>query len=361
MKQLFAVLIMITYIACTADTEVASTTEEAPQTARSEYISTGPIETMTIAHPVECVGRIEIPPSDLYSVHSRATGFVKTLNILPGDRVKKGALLAEIENPEFIGMQRELYELRHTLKTAQSRFDRQQQLADKNATTAKQYEEAYGQLAVTRASYYGLYEELTQQGFEIDTSTTEVTYVKTLKILSPVSGYVTAVNTNMGQRIDPHDMLCEVASRDHLHLELFVLERDINSVEIGQKVRFTTSDGSEVFNAEIVKLNAVIERATGTVMVHCHIDGEHDDQHFKGGTFARATIQTAPREVMGLPSDALVRNGNLWYGFVVDQDGFRQVQLDEVVTMEDFASFAIPPGLETAEWVRGGAYYIESD
>ncbi|MCB0586060.1 MAG: efflux RND transporter periplasmic adaptor subunit, partial [Phaeodactylibacter sp.] len=63
-----------------------------------------------IASYVECSGMIDVPPSNIRSVHSPVTGFVQGVKHLPGEYVRRGDLLATIAHPELIRQQRDFLE-----------------------------------------------------------------------------------------------------------------------------------------------------------------------------------------------------------------------------------------------------------
>ncbi len=292
------------------------------------------------------------------SCEARANGYVTDLTKLPGDRVRKGERLIEIENPEFITLQRNTIELRHLYTTARSHYLRQKTLAENNATTARQFEQSRGEYNVARSNYHGALIELESIGIQMDTLTEAPAYQRSIVIYSPVNGQISNVQTNMGQYIESHNELITITSEDHIHLELFVLEKDIDKVSLGQSVTFSSSTSHQTtFEAEVVKINSIADRNSGTVMVHCHILS--DEVRFKGGTFAEALIQTESQEVSGLPRNAVVNLGGTWYGYILRNDSYQQVALSNTTDHGDFISFAPTPEQESATWVTGGAYYIQ--
>ena len=352
-------LIACLWLGCSNNQTVQDELSNAtPHQFVTDKISTGPLQRTLLTQTIECTGKIEIPPSDVYSIHSRAEGYVSSLIKLPGDRVTRGEDLLEIENPQFIGMQREVYEMQHLYETAKSQFGRQRVLFEKDATTAKQFEQARGQYLVTRSNYLGLLAELESTGIQIDTSSKSPEYQKSIQILSPVNGRISAVSTNMGKYVESHDELMTITADDHIHLELFILEKDIDKVRLGQRVEFSiSSSAGNVYNAEIIKINSVTDGRSGTVMAHCHILTE--GLNLKGGVFATAQIELEAEELVGLSREAVVQIGNERYGYVVSDDEYTQVRLLNAIDHGDFISFEPTPEQIDAVWVTSGAYYIQ--
>src|SRR5690606_8980713 len=76
----------------------------------------GTIETKTFARQIKANGYIDVPPDQKASVSVKLGGFVKSVTILPGDRITKGKVLFTLENPEFIQLQQEYLENHAQLK-----------------------------------------------------------------------------------------------------------------------------------------------------------------------------------------------------------------------------------------------------
>ena len=62
--------------------------------AMNANVRVGKIEEKSIEPKIYATGRIDVPPKDLISIHSRTKGFIQQLFVLPGDHVGKGKILA---------------------------------------------------------------------------------------------------------------------------------------------------------------------------------------------------------------------------------------------------------------------------
>ena len=70
-------------------------------------ITIGKIEKKNLSSVVRASGQLEVPPQNRAEVTTLISGVVKHIYVLEGNYVKKGQLLATIENPEFLRMQQE--------------------------------------------------------------------------------------------------------------------------------------------------------------------------------------------------------------------------------------------------------------
>ncbi len=308
-----------------------------------------------VQHKIDCTGMVDLPPTELVFVHSRTSGFVKKLKYIPGDYVKKGSLLATIENPKLIEEQRMWMEAKAELDYAKIDFERVRQLKESNATSEKKYQEALARKNKLEATYSGLKSELVALGINISRLEQEGVFQSSISVFASTSGYVHSVDVNLGQMIQPENKLMEIANKEHMHLELNVLSKDAPFVQKGQKVQFVLPSGDKVYEAEVVKINPLIDPETNTMNVHCHIE-EHKDPAIKPGVFANAKINGAASSQTGLPTDAVIKQGDLYFAFRVVGDEVKKELLKNPSVHSDWVTFSNSP---EGQWVVAGAYYLD--
>lgn len=333
----------------------AATTSSSTTTAATT-ISSGPLLERTVEQNIACTGSIHIPPTDLLSIHSLVAGQISDLQYIPGDYVKKGALLARVTHPNLLEKQRLLLETKAALTAAEQSLARQKTLAEGEATTAQDVEISQAKVRSLQATYQGLRKELSQVGIHLSSLEEEMNYQTSVAIYASGSGYVHEVFVNQGQMVEPGMPLLEIADKSHLHLELDVPVRHAATVEKGQKISFSFPGSSLKGTASIVKINPMIDTQTNTLRVHAHIDDEVPSERIIPGLFVEASIRSSSQTVKGLPRDAVLKTGAAYFGFLKTADGYEKIQLEQVVDHGDFVSFSNAP---KAEWVTGGAYYLE--
>jgi cobalt-zinc-cadmium efflux system membrane fusion protein len=320
-------------------------------------ITTGPVQTKLVSQDIVCTGEIAVPPTDLISVHSRFSGQVSDLKYLPGDYVRKGAQLLRISNPEIIDKQRKLLEYRAQLATAHQALERQQTLAAGEATTAEQLSISEGAVALLSASYAGLKKELEVYGINVTALEEEGNFQSSVGVYAAGSGFVHAVTTNRGQMISPTDELLQLASTDHLHLELSVPSRSVAGLREGQTVTFTTPFNGMTGTAKVEKINPMVDANTATLNVHCHFETKLTEG-LVPGLFLNAIIHAGEQELRGLPLSGTTREGEQYYGYRQVAGEWQKTLLPKAVLLDDFVTF--DPGNDAkVQWVTGGAYYLE--
>ncbi len=224
--------------------------------ARAAFFSAPPPPTFAVAE----VSRADLEDSVLasgtidaierVSVGAQATGQLKSLKVELGDRVKRGQLVAEIDDltqqNELRNAQAALQTRRAeraakvaTLKQAELAFKRQRQMLAADASSREAYETAEATLAVTRAEIASLDAQIAQAEIQVDTAQVNLGYTR---IVSPIDGMVVAVVTKEGQTVNSIQSaptIIKVAQVDTMTIKAQISEADVTRVKPGLPVYFT--------------------------------------------------------------------------------------------------------------------------
>src|SRR5665648_685387 len=114
--KISVVLLVATVIACgnsTENEENENIIELTDAQLKNTQIVVGKAQLRTLGSEISVNGIIDVPPQGNISINIPYGGFLKFTEMLPGSRVKKGQLLAVIENPEFVDIQQEYLSLIH--------------------------------------------------------------------------------------------------------------------------------------------------------------------------------------------------------------------------------------------------------
>lgn len=355
MKYLFPLfLFAFSFPACKQEAPTEISVEQPVAVTPNKAVTTGPVERRMISKSIPCTGTIEVPPSDRISVHARTSGQVSGLRLIPGDYVRKGAVLCRVTNPELIPLQRQLLETRASLATARQTMERQRILSAGEATTAAALQDSEGRVALLTATYNGLKSELQQYGIGIDALENDGTFQSTVSVYAQAAGYIHEITVNEGRRVSPTDQLMEIAGTEHLHLELKVPSQQIGRLKKGQTVNYTLPFEAQSGTATIEKINPMVDDVSATLQVHCHFN-EKDREKLLPGLFVNAVVLTGDQEVYGLPLDAVVKEGQTYFAFQYRDGAYEKTALRDADVTKGFITFSNPP---SGDWVTGGAYYL---
>jgi membrane fusion protein, heavy metal efflux system len=109
-------------------------------------------------------------------------------------------------------------------------------------------------------------------------------------------------------------VLFELVDPSDLHIALTVFEKDLASVQPGQRVNVSAPrDPSKVYEAEVLLVARKLDDDR-TAVVHCHFKNGQGD--FLPGMFVNAEIEVAKAGACAVPTDAVVRSGEDEFVFV---------------------------------------------
>ncbi len=316
-------------------------------------IRTGRIEYRLVSPVVSCTGEVEVPPQSQASVTAPLGGYILDANIVPGEYVKKGAILARLNNPEYISLQQGYLETLGQLRFASKEFERQRSLVEQNAAAQKKFQESESSYDVLKARLAGLKERLRMIG--VDMRSLEEGHIQPdVALRAPITGFVTAVNHHRGQFVEPREVSFHIVDLSDLHLHLNVFETDVAKVRKGQLIRFRLAGGGgETFLGEISLISPQGSEDMRTFDVHGHIEDNND--MFRPGMFVEAEIVLSRDSLYALPETAVVtRNGK---SFVVwkSDGGYRVDDIDTGVAMDGWVEIRNHNAFKDREIVVEGA------
>ncbi|KAA8475450.1 cobalt-zinc-cadmium efflux system membrane fusion protein [Arcticibacter tournemirensis] len=282
--------------------EDANTVELTPAQYKTSGITLGKIEKRSISGTLKVNGFVDVPPENLISITTQMGGIVKSTPLLQGSVVKKGQVIAVLQNQEYVQMQQDYLENKSQLELSESEYNRQQELAKQNVNSQKVLQQAKSQYQTMRSRASALKQRLQLININANSLTPD-NIRSTINIYAPINGYVTKVNVNSGKFVSANDVMFEIVNSANLHVELKVFQKDVNKVAKGQKVRFSLPNESEERTATVTLVGREIN-ADRTVTVHCVADFK--SKNLTPGAYLQASIETGGSEVDALPETAVV-------------------------------------------------------
>ncbi|GEO07119.1 hemolysin D [Adhaeribacter aerolatus] len=365
---IFLLAAILLGVGCSAEQPTESTTKKSqpdnlvqltPAQLKNAGIRTGKPERKTIGAALQVNGIMEAPPQRLVSVSVPLGGYLKKTTLLPGMHLRKGQLLAELEDQAYIQLQQDYLTAKARLAYLEEEYSRQRDLNQSKATSDKVYQQTRSEYRSQQVQLKALAERLRLVGSNPNQLTLN-NLSRTLRIYSPIDGYVTKVNVNVGKYVVPTDVLFELVDPRDLHLMLTVFEKDLDKLAIGQKVlAYRANQPEKKYPAEIVYIGKSVadDRA---VEVHCHL--EKADPGLVPGMFMNAEIEVQSHDAYALPEAAIVRFGSKQYLFAAKDSGiFQMVEAQTGNSEHGYTALEPGPGLphpENQTFVVNGAYAL---
>ena len=293
------------------------------------------------AVPVE-IGKVTVGPIDAayrgtatLEAEDEATVLAKTSGVIEqvlaeeGQRVSAGQVLARLETER---LRLEVARAKAEADKARENFDRNTRIYEKNLISKELYDQSRFALDAARAAY------------ELAALT-----LRESEIRAPFAGVVSARYIKVGNAIQPNSPAFKVTQMDVLHAHIYVPERDIHKLAPRQAATLTLDAWPDkAFTGAILRVNPVVDAATGTVKVTVAMAGAQPE--LKPGMFGRVEIRYDRREAAVLvPKDAVLTEDAAQSVFVVTDGKARRQPIK--VGYSDSYNYEVLEGLKSGDQV----------
>lgn len=330
-------------------------------------IQTGFVEMRSLSGSLKVNGIVNAAPQNLATICAPMSGFVKKTNLIPGNSVSKGQVIAIIENQEFVDIQQNYLEAKNKLEYAEDEFRRHTELFKEDVYSKKNVQQVNTEYKNLKAQVSALKQKLVLLGINPD-FLSEDNISSSISLKSPITGYVDAVNVNLGKYVTPTDVMFRIVNNDKLFLELSLYEKDANKVAKNQKIRFFINNETETHEAIVTQTGQSVN-SDKTYKVFAGVTGSC--KVVLPGMYVNAIIETSGNQVTSLPSEAVVNFDDKDFVFVFDKDlveegkaltQYRMIEVKKGVTEDGYSEVELPVGFDIslAKVVTKGAYILLS-
>lgn len=344
-------------------TVIQNTVELSDEQIAAMEITTSKVEKMNLAYTIETNGTLELPPQNKASVSAIIGGRVKNIQVIQGDKVKKGQLLATLENPEFITMQQDYLTTKNQVAYLEKEYERAKTLRDQEINSEKSFAKTESEYNDALFKYKGIKTQLELIG--IDFKKLEAgELLSAIPVRSPIDGFVRLIELNLGQYIDPAQSLFEIVDNEHLHLELLVYEKDIANIREGQNVHFyTSSNPNDIFQASVFAVGKAFEKDQKAIKVYADISGKKD--YLIPGMYVNGHIELDSNITTVLPKESIIEEGGIYYVFCKKEgegNHFEKIEIKPGASESSKQEIIfLNPGDANRDFVIKGAYYLNAE
>jgi len=323
----------------------------------------------------------EFRPYQEVDVMAKVAGYVQSINVDVGDRVKQGELLATLEVPEMADDQAraesmlarskaEVAQAQDELERAESAhkmthlaYTRLADVAKKKAGLVAQQEidDAQSKDLVGEAQVNAAKSNLNAAQQQVQVSTSELKKTHTmgayLRVTAPFAGTITKRFADTGSMIQAGTSsstqvmpVVRLSQNSRLRLILPVPESAVPTVHIGQQVEVHVQTLNRSFPGKVARFADRIQTATRTM--DTEVDVENPSLVLIPGMFAEVDLTLDHRDnVLTIPVTAFDSTGdNAGRVMVVTPDNKIEVR-DVVPGLQDTSDVEIRSGLKDGEMV----------
>ena len=228
---------------------------------------------------------------------------IKRICVEVGDRVKEGQLLAEMDATN-------LKQAKVQLDNQETEFSRINELYKVGGTSKSAWDAQKTTVEVARTAYKNL--------------------VENTKLLSPISGVVTARNYDSGDMYSGATPIFTVEKIRPVKLKVNVSESLFTKVKKGNKVDVRLDVyGKEVFQGIITLVYPTIDPSTRTFPVEIKI--QNNDERVRPGMFSRVTMNFGTKQRVVAPDRSIIKQAGAGDRYIyVYHDGKVSYQLVQI-------------------------------
>lgn len=295
MKRIVILAASFCLAAC-SHTEQTVTTESASQAVVTETgLSTDTMQVDGISGATDVAnvssfnGVLVVPPQQHATVTLTMGGIVRSTSLLRGNYVKKGEVIATLDNPDFIALQQSYLDAAAQLEFLEKEYIRQQTLSSHEAASQKRFQQS-------KADYLSMKSKAEATAAQLALLGVDVQYLKENKIIpilevkAPLSGYVTNTNINLGKYLNPGDPVCDVIDKSSLLLQLTAYEKDLEKLKEGSRIEFHVNGmGERMFEAVLLSVDQTVDNENRSVKVYAKL--KNNDPLFRPGMYVSAKVR----------------------------------------------------------------------
>ncbi|WP_428353245.1 efflux RND transporter periplasmic adaptor subunit [Methyloprofundus sp.] len=278
------------------------------------------LEVIKSAPLLDAPAKVSIPPENEYIVSTTQAGLVNQMMASIGDEVKKGQVLATINSPELLALQRHHLKSINDLQLALADYRRDKKLYDEGVIADRRWLQ-------TKINYNVFVSHLNETRQLLLISGVSSADIKELektqrlsselKIRAPISGVVLQRMVTMGQKAEALAPLFRVANFDKLWLDISIPQQRMEFVQVGDRVLIPGTD----VTARIFLLGQHVDHSNQTVLARAEVETAKDTIR-AGQAVAVKIIQNSATQMFRVPNSALAKYAGDTYLFLRTKTGF---------------------------------------
>ncbi len=286
-----------------------------PEMLRDLRVTHAPVEVRQGGEGVTVLGELAVDESTYAEVAAPLPARISGVLAAPGERVKKGQPLVELQSSELGKARADLQAAQARAEVARASAERKRTLAAERIVAQREVQAAEAEESSAEADVAAARAALTALSAESGGKASE--QGARLMLRSPVEGTVLERNAVMGQMADPSRALFRVGDLSRLWLIVHAFERDAVRIQPGSEARvvFTAFPGQD-FSARVTFVGQQVDAASRTIPVRLEV--ANPGGALRPGMSATAFIplgETGAR-IITVPAAALQRLEDGWFVFI---------------------------------------------
>lgn len=284
-------------------------------------------------HGISFTGNLA--PLNSVAISTEVSGTAKDVLVREGETVKKGQLLAVLDNESLrqsvTEQEAQLANTNSRLKLAQIKLYQQKELFKQGFISKLAYDEAISEFAISQGNHDAQVTQL---------ATARKSFSDT-KITAPISGVLFQKKISPGETVNQHTQIFAVADLKILEIAATIPSQNVSLISINQTVKFKVDGYSQIFTGKVSRINPVANENTRTFTVYIEVD--NSDGTLKAGQFTQGDIVLqAASNVVLLPLNAVQKDAkNQTFVMAIEQNKVKQTPVSVILQNETTRQIAI--------------------
>lgn len=224
-------------------------------------------------------------PDEEVDLAFETSGKIVNINFIEGKRVKKGDLLAKIND---LPLQAQLQKLLAQKKLSEGKEFRQRSLLDKDAISQESYDQILTELQTTEA----------------DINLIRARILET-ELRAPFDGIIGLRYLSEGAYATSSTKIARLIKISPIKIEFAIPEKYASEVKIGFPVTFKIDGSDEVYKASVYAIDPKIDITTRTIVLRALYPNKYEE--LKSGRYASITMKLSQIDnAVAIPTEALI-------------------------------------------------------
>lgn len=322
---------------------------------------------------ISAKGALILRAQNMGEVASLMGGVVKAIYVKEGQLVKKGQVVATVENTDVVSLQREYFTAYKESELAKVDMERQLLLSKQGAGVKRTLQQAQKDYQVAHANLLGIGRQLAQMGISTS-AVAKGKFTTAFPLHAPISGVVSQLTASLGSYADMQTPLMKIRNTQAVECDLNVFEKDLAKVKVGNRVTFSLTNQPGVkLSGTVYGMNQYFNDGSKSVAVHVKMDDASLKtsriNHVKlfDGMYVSGQIATGSQRCLALPSQAIVSTDGKQYVFALNGEpkkgeySFSRHEVTTGVTGGGFTEVKLCDHLKAGKKiVTDNAFYLAS-
>ena len=226
-----------------------------------------------------------LKPDEEVDLSFETSGKIVKINFTEGTRVKKGDLLAKINDRP---LQAQLEKLEAQLKMSQAKEFRQRSLLDKDAISQESYDQVQTDVQSIRADINLIKARISET-----------------ELRAPFDGLIGLRYLSEGSYTTSSTKIAKLIKISPLKIEFSISEKYASEIKIGYPITFKMVGNDKIYNATVYAVDPKIDIDMRTITLRALYPNR--DEELKSGRYAQIALELSKVEnAIAIPTEALI-------------------------------------------------------